>query len=139
LAAAEPKAPTPVPATDDKEQVLQLEAEWVVAENKHDATALRRILDDKFVASFGAKKPIDKETFIREIVGGNVDPSVAQTLTDRTVIIDNDTAVVGTDTERRMKNGAASMIVARYTVTYIRRHGQWLALAEHLVNVPDQG
>jgi len=123
---------------DDKQQVLQLEDEWVVAEKKHDASTLRRILDDKFLASFGPKKPIDKEAFIREIVSGDVDPSVTQTLTDRSVIIDNDTAViVGTDTQRGMKNGAAYTIVARYTATYIRRHGHWLALAEHLVMVPD--
>jgi hypothetical protein len=108
------------------------------AENKHDATTLRRILDDKFVSSSGAKKPIDKEAFIREIVSGDVDPAASQTLTDRIVILDNDTAVVvGTDTAHGIDNGVAYTIVFRYTVTYIRRHGQWVALAEHLVRVPE--
>jgi hypothetical protein len=59
-------------------------------------------------------------------------------LTDQSVIIDNDTAViVGTDTARGIENGAPYTIVARYTVTYIRRHRQWVALAEHLVKVPE--
>ena len=134
---ATPKDPHPATAGDDKQQVLQLEDDWVVAESKHDATTLKRILDDKFVARFGAGKLIDKETFIREIVRSDIDPSITQTLTDRTVIIDNDTAVViGTDTERGMKNDAAYTIVARYTATYIRRNGHWLALAELLVKVP---
>jgi ketosteroid isomerase-like protein len=120
-----------------KQQVLDLEQEWVAAEHKHDAATLRRLLDDKFVASFGADKPYDKEAFIKEIVGGDVDPTESQTLTDRAVIIDRDTAVVvGTDTERGTRKGAAYTEVYRYTATYIRRNGSWVALAEHLVEVP---
>lgn len=53
------------------------------------------------------------------------------------VIIDGDTAVVvGSDTERGMKKGVPFAAVARYTVTYIRRQGQWVALAEHMVEAP---
>jgi len=129
------------PARNDlpaaKPQVLDLEQEWVAAEHNHDAAALRRVLDDKFVASFGAGKPYDKEAFIKGIISGDVDPTESQTLADRTVIIDHDTAVVvGTDTERGTKNGVAYTVVARYTVTYIHRNGQWLALAEHLAEMP---
>ncbi|HYL84974.1 MAG TPA: nuclear transport factor 2 family protein [Candidatus Angelobacter sp.] len=135
-----PAAKAPVPDDDlsaAKQQVLDLEKEWVAAEVKRDASTLRRILDDKFVASFGARKPYDKEAFIKQIVSGDADPTESQTLTDETVTIDHDTAVVvGTDTERGTDKGAAYTAVARYTVTYIRRHGQWLALAEHLVEVP---
>jgi len=120
-----------------KQQVLDLEKEWVAAEVKRDASTLRRILDDKFVASFGANKPYDKEAFIKQIVTGNADPTESQTLTDETVTIDHDTAVVvGTDTLRGTESGAAYTAVYRYTVTYIRSHGQWVALAEHLVEVP---
>ena len=126
-----------VPPADAKQQVLDLENEWVTAEINHDVTTLRRILDDKFVASFGAAKPYGKEDFIKGIVSGDVDPTESQTITDRTVIVDEDTAViVGTDTLHGTKKGAAYTEVARYTVTYIRRHGQWVALAEHLVDVP---
>jgi ketosteroid isomerase-like protein len=120
-----------------KQQVLDLEQEWVAAEHKHDAATLRRILDDKFVASFGVEKPYDKEAFIKLIVSSDLDPTESQTLTDRAVIIDRDTAVVvGTDTERGTRKGTAYAEVYRYTVTYISRHGQWLALAEHLVEAP---
>ena len=122
---------------DAKQQVLQLEKLWVTAEQNHDAAALRRILDDKFVATFDAGKLRDKEAFIKAIVSGAVDPTESQTLTDETVIIDRDTAVVvGTDTLRGTDNGAPYTTVFRYTVTYIRRHGHWIALAEHLVEAP---
>jgi hypothetical protein len=125
------------PLADAKQQVLDVEQLWVAAEHNHDTAALRRILDDQFVASFGAAKPQDKEAFIRAIVSSDVDPTESQTLTDRTVIIDHDTAVViGTDTERGTRKGGAYTAVARYTATYIRRNEHWMALAEHMVEVP---
>ena len=133
----DPKSSRNSTPADVKQQVLDIEQEWVDAEIKHDAATLRRILDDKFVVSFGAGKPYNKEAFIKGTVSGEVDPTESQALTDRAIIIDQDTAVVvGTDTLRGTRKGAAYTEVARYTVTYIRRQGQWLALAEHLVEVP---
>jgi ketosteroid isomerase-like protein len=125
------------PSADAKQQVLDLGDEWVAAELKHDAATLRRILDDKFIATFDSKKPYDKEGFIKAIVEGDIDPTASQTLTDETVILDRDTAVViGTDTVRGTEKGATYAVVYRFTVTYVHRQGRWLALAEHLVEVP---
>jgi len=136
--AAVPKDSRTQPA-DEKQQVLDLSREWVAAEIKHDANTLRRILDDKFIASFGAEKPYDKEAFIKLILTGDVDPTESQTLTDQKVVIDQDTAVeVGTDTQRGTEKGAAYTKVYRYTVTYIRRNGHWAALAEHLVEAQQE-
>jgi ketosteroid isomerase-like protein len=130
-----------VPATDthgDVEQVLlELEQEWVAAENHHDAATLRRILDDQFVNTFGTGELLDKEAFIAAVTSGELDPSLSQTLSDRTTVIAGDTAiVVGTDTVRRTREGKTVTTVFRYTVTYIRRQGRWTALAEHMVRVP---
>ena len=135
-------AATAVPAaqpTDAKQQVLELEKEWVAAENKHDAATMRRILDEKFLATFGGNKPYDKSAFIKEETDGEVDPTASQILTDQTVIIDHDTAVVvGTDTTSGTESGVAYTEVLRYTATYVRREGRWLALAEHIVHVPKE-
>jgi ketosteroid isomerase-like protein len=134
--AGEPKSATRPPA-DARQQVLDLDNEWAAAETKHDAAALDRILDDKFLVTFGSKKPYDKAAFVKAITQGEVDPTESQSLTDASVIVDGDTAIViGTDTLHGTKNGAAYTEVARYTVTYVYRHGQWRALAEHLVFVP---
>jgi ketosteroid isomerase-like protein len=134
--AREPTSPQAAPPTAARQQLLDLEKEWAAAEDKNDATVLRRILDERFVASFGAAKTYDKEAFIR-LFAGDVDPTASQTLTYEAVIIDGDTAVlVGTDTARGTRDGAAYTTVYRYTVTYIRRQGRWLALAEHIVEVP---
>lgn len=48
------------------------------AEIKHDEATLVRILDDKFVLSFGAGKPYDKEAFIKGILRRDVDPTESQ-------------------------------------------------------------
>jgi hypothetical protein len=134
---AEPNNASSPSVADARQQVLALGKEWAAAEIKHDATTLRRILDDKFLASFGGGKPYDKAAFIKAITEGPVDTTASQTLTDESVIVDRDTAViVGTDTVRETEKGILSTIVYRYTVTYVYRHGRWLALAEHLAEVP---
>lgn len=117
-------------------QLTALEQQWVKAETSHDATALRRILDDKFVCAFGAGELLDKDTFIKAVANGEPDPSVSQALSGRTTRIDGDTAVVvGTDTVRRIKEGKVLTSVYCYTTTYIKRRGRWVAFAEHLVKV----
>ena len=134
--ATEPMSSQSAPPTDARQQLLNLEKEWAAAEDKHDATVLGRILDDRFVATFGAAKTYDKEAFIK-LFTGDVDPTASQSLTYQAVIIDGDTAVVvGTDNAHGTRDGAAYTAVYRYTVTYIRRHAQWLALAEHIVKAP---
>jgi hypothetical protein len=136
LAAGSKPASAP-PAADAKKQVLDLGEEWVAAELKHDATKLQRILDDKFVFSYGGKKPVDKATYIKDFTEGDIDPTESQTLSDESVIVDRDTVVVvGTDTASGTEKGSSYTVVFRYTVTYVHRQGHWLALAEHLVEVP---
>jgi ketosteroid isomerase-like protein len=134
--AAEPTTSQTAPPADARQQLIALEKDWVAAENKHDAAALRRILDERFVVTFGSAKTYDREAFIG-LFTGPVDPTESQTLTYEAIVIDHDTAVlVGTETAHGTKGGAAYTAIYKYTVTYILRHGQWLALAEHIVKVP---
>lgn len=119
-------------------QVMDLEQAWADAENRHDAATLRSIMDDKFIFTAGANgKLYGKDAFIAANVQGPLDPDRTQTLTDRTVIIHGDTAVsMGTDTERGVKMGKPFTEVARYTVTYVHRGDRWIAIAEHMDDVP---
>jgi hypothetical protein len=133
--ATEPTSPQAAAPTGAREQLLALEKEWAAAEDKYDPTVLRRILDVRFVATFDAAKTYDKDAFIK--LFADVDPTASQTLAYEAVIIDRDTAVlVGTDTARGTRDGAAYTTVYKYTVTYIRRQGRWQALAEHIVEAP---
>jgi ketosteroid isomerase-like protein len=133
--ATEPPSSQTVSRSDARQQLLDLEKEWSAAERKREAAALRRILDERFVATLGAKT-YDREAFIK-IFTGDVDPTASDTLTYEAVIIDGDTAVlVGTDAARGTKDGVGYTALYRYTATYIHRHGQWRALAEHIVKAP---
>jgi hypothetical protein len=53
-ALADPASSSTTSAADAKRQVLKLEREWTAAEIKRDAATLRRILDDRFIVTFGA-------------------------------------------------------------------------------------
>ena len=119
---------------DARQQVMAATRAWIAAENKHDAAALGRILDDKFISTSGAGGPVDKATFIKKITAGAVDPTQSQSLTDESVVIERDTAVtVGTDTFHTASKPPLSL---RYTITYVHRQGRWLALGEHVVVIP---
>ena len=64
-----------------------LQQEWVTAEIKGDAVGLRRILDDPFVATFDAGKPMNKEAFIKEITGDPTNVIQSQDVTDETPLV----------------------------------------------------
>jgi ketosteroid isomerase-like protein len=119
------------PATVDEKALRKLDRDWVDAENRHDARALQAILDKRFIATFGAGKPLGKDAFIKQATSGPADPTMTQDLSDETIIVVGDTAViVATDTVHKLKDGLPSAKAYRLTVTYIRRGGHWIALAE---------
>ena len=125
-ASAQDAGPTP-----DERALIKLEHDWVDAETRHDAAALRSILDDRFIATFGGGKPVDKEAFIKAETEGAPDPTVSQELSDQKAIVVGRTGVVvETDTLRRTKDGKPSVLTWRFTVTYVKRGDHWLALAE---------
>ena len=117
-----------------KQQVMTLLRDWVTAENEHDVAALQRILNDKFITTSGAGAPHDKDYFIKALTKGKADPAQSQSLTDESVVVDGDTAVVvGTDTFHRTDGAKPDGLALRYTITFVRRNARWTALAEHIV------
>jgi len=120
-----------------EQQVSQLLRDWVTAENEHDAAALDRILDDQFISTYEAGKPARKAAFIASLTKGKADPKQTQSLTDETVVVDGDTAIlVGTDTFHRTDHAEPDGLALRYTITCVRKNGRWVALAEHIVKLP---
>lgn len=117
-------------------ELFAIEEAWVKAEINHDAATLERILDDQFLTTSASGRTKTKEEFIDQFRGPAKDTSWTQTLEDRIVRADGDTAIlVETDTVRQMDQGKEVVTKLRLTVTYIRRNGQWRALAEHFTKV----
>ncbi len=120
-------------ATNDEQQLLKLEREWTAAEINRDAATLRRILDDRFIATFGAGKSVDKEGFIKVVIGDGTDNTLSQNLSEETVRVVQDTGVIfATDTVWGIDHEKPYTLVLRISTTYIKRHGRWAALAEHI-------
>jgi hypothetical protein len=116
------------PALTDEQQVIATESEWVQAEVHRDAAVLGHVLDDRFLVNSSTGKLSDKSTVIADVLGWKM---TSQTITDRTVLIDGDTAIVfGTANFRFAVDGKDDEVSAgRYTTTYIKRDGRWRALA----------
>ncbi|HEY7726934.1 MAG TPA: nuclear transport factor 2 family protein [Candidatus Eisenbacteria bacterium] len=115
------------PSTEDR-AVLATDDEWVRAELARDEAALRRILHDRFVFNSNAGRTSGREDLIRKIRTGDMKD---QSITERSVLVDGDTAVVFGTAELRFgppgREETTSLL--RYTATYVKRSGQWRALA----------
>ncbi len=124
--------------TEAQRQVLNVDRQWADAEVRRDATALQRILDDGFMAVYGSGQVVDKETFIKNVIGDPSDKILSQDLGDITVRVQGDTAVVvETDTISGTDGGNPYVTALRLTTTYIKRNGHWVALAEHFARATD--
>jgi ketosteroid isomerase-like protein len=123
---------------DAEKEVMKVDQEWLEAEVARDGPALRRILDDNFIAVYGSGRVADKETFIRDVLGDGTDTVSSHDFGDYTFRIQGDTAMlVETGTIRGTRNGKPYVNVMRVSVTYIRRNGKWRALAEHFGRAVD--
>jgi uncharacterized protein (TIGR02246 family) len=124
--------------TEAQKQVLQVDRQWADAEIRRDATALRRILDDGFIAVYGSGRVSDKETFIKDAIGDPTDRILSEDFGDITVRVQGDTAVlVETDTIKGSEGGHPYFQAIRLTTTYVKRNGHWVALAENFASATD--
>ena len=115
-------------ALTDEQQVIAVESQWVAAEVHRDAAVLDRVLDDRFILNSSSGELRDKATVIADVLRWTM---VAQTITDRSVLIDGDTAIVfGTANFRFAVEGRDDAVSAgRYTTVYVKRDSRWRALA----------
>jgi ketosteroid isomerase-like protein len=132
--AADPGAETATtsPASmSAQQQVIAVEDAWVNAEIRRDEAALRRVLDDRFTFNHGNGTTTGKEEAIAGVLKWNL---IGETITERSVLVDGDTAIVfGTANFVFPAEGADDgKSAGRYTAVYVRRDGGWRALALHM-------
>jgi len=117
------------------QQVLQTDSAWADAENRHDISALDRILDDQCTITSASGKTETKQEFLKQFTG-EVKAVVTQDLVDRKVHIDGDTAILTeTDNYTYTDTGHTSTGSLRLTTTYLHRGDRWVAIAEQM-NAP---
>lgn len=126
----------PAMASDAEREVLALEDQWVQAEIHGDEATLQRILDDRFVMTWGSGKTVDKASYIEGIIEAK-GTILSEELTDRIVLVEGNTVVVVDTDTLQGKNAAGEpwKLVLRMTTTYVKRDGRWVVLAEQVVPI----
>ncbi len=111
--------------------VIAAEEDWIRAEIDRDEKTLRRVIDDQFVANSNDGQTSGKEALIENVLSWNM---TGQTISERSVLVAGDTAVIFGTTEMQFASPgeAATTSRLRYTATYVRRGGQWRAIALHM-------
>ncbi len=116
------------PAGSEEQRVLAVEDDYVAAEINRDEAALRRIVDDRFVFNRANGTTTGKEELIQAVLGMRM---VGQAISERSVLVEGDTAIVFGTAELRLavpgKEDAISTL--RYTATYVKRDRQWRMVA----------
>ena len=114
--------------SSEEQHVLALEDEYVAAEISRDEATLRQIVHDRFIYNANNGQTSGKADLINSILGWNM---TAQTITERTVLVEGDTAVVFGTTALCFASEGSEEIksLLRYTATYIKRDEQWQMLA----------
>ena len=115
----------------EEQRVLAVEDEYVSAELNRDEAALRRLVDDRFLLNSSNGSSSGKEALIRSVLGMNM---TGQTITERTVMIEGDLAIIFGTAELRLEAPGRDerISVLRYTSVYVRRQGHWRMLALHM-------
>jgi ribosomal protein S18 acetylase RimI-like enzyme len=115
----------------EQRRVLAVEDEYVAAEVNRDDAALRRLVDDHFVFNSNDGRTLDKAGLISTVLGMNM---IAQTISERTVLVEGDIAIVFGTAGLQFAAGRKedSTSVLRYTSSYVKREGQWRMLALHM-------
>jgi ketosteroid isomerase-like protein len=111
--------------------VIQAEEAWVEAELNNDEAMLRNVIDDRFVFNSNNGTTSGKEELIESARAWNM---TGQHITERTVLVDGDMALIFGTTELRFAapDGEETVSLLRYTSTYVKRGTQWRAIALHM-------
>ena len=117
----------PVQQTQEQ-RVLATEDEYVAAEVNRDEPTLRRLVDDRFVYNSSKGTASGKEELIKNVLEMAM---TRQTLTERSVLMEGDVALIFGTTELRFavpgkEDGVSTL---RYTSTWVKRQGEWRMLA----------
>jgi ketosteroid isomerase-like protein len=114
-----------------EQALLQLERDWEQANAKNDLAALERILAPEFVNTDSDGRLFTRAEGFARRKSGAVKYN-AFTQDDYKVHVIGDTAIVtGRITMKAVRDGKDVSGQERFTDTFVRRGGQWQAVASH--------
>jgi uncharacterized protein (TIGR02246 family) len=116
----------------DEQQVMQIERDWIDAFVRSDTETLERILADDFIFTDPQGNILTKAEWIDDMINGTLKFESIQ-IDDLKVRTFGDAAAVAngrTTVKARSKEGGFNGKFC-YTVMYLKRDGNWQAVAEH--------
>lgn len=119
----------PAQSNDVAAQLKAIEAKWIEAEVHGDAAYLDSILAPDFTYTSPNAQVLNRAQLMEAVKSGKAKLE-AGSVSDMTVRVYGDVAVVnGTYTEHDA--GKAASDEGRFTDTFVRKNGRWLAVATH--------
>lgn len=129
-AGQEPKKETATKGSTTKQELIDLENEWVVALTKADAAALDGMLADTYADSEGGQRT-DKKGVLASLTSGDLKIESIK-LSEMRVYNYGDAAVVtGIGEQTGSFKGEKLAGKVLFTDTFVRRSGKWKAVASH--------
>jgi ketosteroid isomerase-like protein len=119
---------TAIARAADLTTLLALNEDYIRSVQTSDVQRFREMLSDDFLASLPDGSQVDRDTFLKQIAR----PATITDLKafDVNVRLMGDFALVHARTTFRMADGRAG--ASRYTDTWARRDGRWVAIAAHV-------
>ena len=114
---------------DDAQDIKALDQRWAAAEVSHDQALLEHLLDDRFIATSSSGSSVGKEQFIAGVMK-NTSMKSASSIYDRINLYGDTAVVVETFIEQVHRAGQDRSYAAKFTIVYVRRDGEWRAVAE---------
>jgi ketosteroid isomerase-like protein len=119
-----------------EQQLKQMEDDWQKATRTKDATLLKRIIAEDWVATNEMGKALNREQYISQTTS-NTDVIQSNENFDMQVRVYGNTAVVtGGLTEKGTRNGTAYTDTYRWTDVFVKRGGRWQAVVSQWAKVP---
>jgi len=117
-------APAYADQSKQESELIALSDAWIEAEVRRDTSALERLLDERFMATFASGQTIDRAGFIAWVQKSDIKPFQ---VTNEAIHIHGDTAVViGVDLARTVK----------FTWVAVKAGQGWRVVSETFSKVP---
>ena len=117
-------APVYAEQSAQESELVALSDAWIEAEVRNDPEALRRLLDERFMATFASGQTMDRAAFIEWIRKAEIKPFQ---VINESILLHGDTAVViGVNSER----------TAKFTWVAVRKAQGWRVVSETYSKVP---
>ena len=104
--------------SEQESELIALSDAWIEAEVRRDTSALERLLDERFLATFASGQTIDRAGFIAWIQKSDIKPFQ---VTNEAIHIHGDTAVV---------IGVGSGRTVKFTWVAVKRDQRWRVVSE---------